>query len=160
MFKWNLMCFSSCLVPFVLSLGTTERNLAPSSSFPFIRCLHTLGRSPQSFLFSGKCNISRSSALRHCENVLGPVLCWAQSQLKTGKQLPLPLVCKANLPLDPELFALCYVFNGKAIEIFKLLLYHSNRFDMSSGKTVRGFLVQSLFFVSWAVNIPPLEGKH
>lgn len=53
-FKWNLMCFSSCLVPFVLSLGTTERNLAPSSSFPLIRCLHTLGRSPQSFLFSGK----------------------------------------------------------------------------------------------------------
>lgn len=31
MFKWNCLCFGLCLFPRVLSLGTPEKNLAPSS---------------------------------------------------------------------------------------------------------------------------------
>jgi len=31
MFSWNFLCFSLCPLPLVLSLGTTEKSLAPSS---------------------------------------------------------------------------------------------------------------------------------
>jgi len=31
MFRWNFLCFSLRLLPLVLSLGTTEKSLAPSS---------------------------------------------------------------------------------------------------------------------------------
>ena len=31
MFRWNFLCFSLCPLPLVLSLGTTEKSLAPSS---------------------------------------------------------------------------------------------------------------------------------
>ena len=31
MFSWNFLCFSLCLLPLVLSLGTTEKSLAPLS---------------------------------------------------------------------------------------------------------------------------------
>ena len=31
MFRWNFLCFSFCPLPLVLSLGTTEKSLAPSS---------------------------------------------------------------------------------------------------------------------------------
>jgi len=31
MFRWNLLCFSLCPLPLVLSLGTTEKSLALSS---------------------------------------------------------------------------------------------------------------------------------
>jgi len=31
MFRWNFLCFSLCLLPLVLLLGTTEESLAPSS---------------------------------------------------------------------------------------------------------------------------------
>ena len=30
MFSWNFLCFSLCPLPLVLSLGTTEKSLAPS----------------------------------------------------------------------------------------------------------------------------------
>jgi len=30
-FRWNFLCFSLCPLPLVLSLGTTEKSLAPSS---------------------------------------------------------------------------------------------------------------------------------
>lgn len=29
-FAWNVLCFSLCLLPLVLSLGTTEKSLTPS----------------------------------------------------------------------------------------------------------------------------------
>jgi len=29
--RWNYLCFSLCLMPLVLLLGTTEKSLAPSS---------------------------------------------------------------------------------------------------------------------------------
>jgi len=31
MFSWNFLCFSLCPLPIVLSLGTTEKSLAPFS---------------------------------------------------------------------------------------------------------------------------------
>ena len=34
MFSWNFLCFSLCPLPLVLSLGTTEKSLAPSSWHP------------------------------------------------------------------------------------------------------------------------------
>jgi len=34
MFRWNFLCFSLCPLPLVLSLGTTEKSLAPSSWHP------------------------------------------------------------------------------------------------------------------------------
>ena len=46
MFRGNLLCFSVCPLPLVLSLGTTEKSLAPSSfRLPF-RYLYTSMRSP------------------------------------------------------------------------------------------------------------------
>ena len=46
MFRGNLLCFSLCPLPLVLSLGTTEKSLAPSSLHPPFRYLCTLIRSP------------------------------------------------------------------------------------------------------------------
>ena len=37
MFRWNFPCISLCLLPLVLSLGTTENSLAPSSWYPPLR---------------------------------------------------------------------------------------------------------------------------
>jgi len=31
MFRWNFLCFNLCLLPLVLSLGTTDKSLAPAS---------------------------------------------------------------------------------------------------------------------------------
>ena len=39
MFSWNFLCFSLCPLPLVLSLGTTEKSLAPSSWHPPFRYL-------------------------------------------------------------------------------------------------------------------------
>ena len=50
MFRANLLCYSLCPLPLVLSLGTTERGLAPSSLHPPFRYLYTLIRSPWAFL--------------------------------------------------------------------------------------------------------------
>ena len=33
-FKWNFLYFNLCLLPFLLSLNTTEKSLAPSSLLP------------------------------------------------------------------------------------------------------------------------------
>lgn len=49
-FGGNLLHFSLCLPPLVLSLDTTEKNLASSSSHPPFRYLYTL-TSPQTLLF-------------------------------------------------------------------------------------------------------------
>ena len=37
--SWNFLCFSLCPLPLVLSLGTTEKSLAPSSRHPPLRYL-------------------------------------------------------------------------------------------------------------------------
>jgi len=39
LFSWNFLCFSLCPLLLVLSLGTTEKNLAPSSWHPPFRYL-------------------------------------------------------------------------------------------------------------------------
>ena len=39
MFRWNFLCFSLCPLPLVLSLGTTEKSLAPFSWHPPFRYL-------------------------------------------------------------------------------------------------------------------------
>jgi len=39
MFRWNFLCFSLCPLPLVLSLGTTEKSLAPSFWHPPLRYL-------------------------------------------------------------------------------------------------------------------------
>ena len=46
MFRANLLCFSLCPLPLVLSLGTTEESLTPSSLHPPSRYLYTLMSSP------------------------------------------------------------------------------------------------------------------
>ncbi|XP_068775232.1 uncharacterized protein [Struthio camelus] len=47
-FSWNCVCFSLCPLPLVLSLGTTEKSLAPSSRHPPFRQFYTLRRLPLS----------------------------------------------------------------------------------------------------------------
>ena len=49
MFRWSLLCFNLCPLPLGLSLGTTEKSLAPSSLYPLFRYLCTLIRSPRVF---------------------------------------------------------------------------------------------------------------
>jgi len=44
-FRWNFLCFSLCPLPLVLSLGTTEKSLAPSSRHPPSRYLSAFLRS-------------------------------------------------------------------------------------------------------------------
>ena len=39
MFSWSFLCFNLCPLPLVLSLGTTEKSLAPSSWHPPFRYL-------------------------------------------------------------------------------------------------------------------------
>ena len=53
MFRGNLPCFSLCPLPLVLSLGTTEQSLAPSSLHPPCRYWCTLMRSPWAFSSPG-----------------------------------------------------------------------------------------------------------
>jgi len=48
----NLLCFDFCQLPMVLPLGTTEKNLAPSSLHLHFRNLYTLLRSPLGLLSS------------------------------------------------------------------------------------------------------------
>lgn len=40
MFRWDFLCFSLCLLPPVLALGTAEKILAMSSWYPPLRYLH------------------------------------------------------------------------------------------------------------------------
>lgn len=51
MFKENSLYFSLCPLHHVISAGTTEKSLAPSSLLPPIRCLYTLQWDSQSLLF-------------------------------------------------------------------------------------------------------------
>ena len=46
MFRQSLLCFSLCPLPLVLSLGSTEKSLTPSSVHPSCRYLYTLMRYP------------------------------------------------------------------------------------------------------------------
>ena len=48
----EFLCFNLCTLPLVLSLGTTEKSLSPSSSFLLARYLYTLMRFLLSLLFS------------------------------------------------------------------------------------------------------------
>jgi len=52
MLRRNLPHFNLCLLPLVLSLGTTEKSLDPSSLQLLFRSLYTLTRCPLSLLFS------------------------------------------------------------------------------------------------------------
>jgi len=47
-FRWNFLCFSLCPLPFALSLGTTEKSLAPFSWHPPLRHLWAFIRIPES----------------------------------------------------------------------------------------------------------------
>ena len=60
MVKLIFPCFNLSPLPLVLSLGTTEKNLAPSSQHPPLRYLYTLMRSPLGLLFS---RLNRPSSL-------------------------------------------------------------------------------------------------
>ena len=51
MFRRNFLCFSLCSLPLVLSLGTTEKSLAPSSWHPPFRYLEAFIRSSLSLFF-------------------------------------------------------------------------------------------------------------
>ena len=62
MFGGNLLCFSVCTLPLVLSLGTTEKGLALSSLHPRFRYFHTLMRSPWAFSSPG-CTVPALSAV-------------------------------------------------------------------------------------------------
>jgi len=52
-FTGNFRCFNLCPLPFVLSLGMTERSQATSSSFPLIWYLYISIRSPWAFSSPG-----------------------------------------------------------------------------------------------------------
>ena len=52
MIRGNLLCFSLCPLPLILSLGTVEKSLALFSLYPPFRYLYTLIRSPLSYLLS------------------------------------------------------------------------------------------------------------
>lgn len=70
---------SLCLFPFVSSLGTTEKCLAPSSVLPPIKYLHTRVRSPQdpSQLNIPETKYSRNRAFSACkEALLDFMLCY------------------------------------------------------------------------------------
>jgi len=68
---WNLLCFGFCPLTLVLSLGTTEKRLAPSSLHPPFRYLHT-SVIPLSFLFSRLSSASflSLSSYERCSNGL------------------------------------------------------------------------------------------
>lgn len=50
-FRWNVLCFSLCLLSCVLSLGTTEKGLGPSSWHLPWRYLYASVRTPLGHLF-------------------------------------------------------------------------------------------------------------
>lgn len=50
--KWNFLYFNLCSLPVILSLGTTEKSLVPSSLLPTTWCLYTFQRSAPSLLLS------------------------------------------------------------------------------------------------------------
>lgn len=57
-FRWNSLCFNLCTLPLVLSMNTTDKSLAPSSSFLLNRHFYTPIRSHLSLLFSKLKNFS------------------------------------------------------------------------------------------------------
>ena len=67
----NLLCFSFCPLPLVLSLGTTEKSLAPSSLHFAFSYLYTLIRSALSLLFS-RLNSPSALGLSSCERCFSP----------------------------------------------------------------------------------------
>ena len=73
MIWWKLLCFSLCPLPLILSLGTTERSLAPSSLCPPFSHLYTLTRSPLSLL-SSRLNSPSSLYLSSEERYSGPLV--------------------------------------------------------------------------------------
>ena len=88
MFLWNLLCFSLCLLPLVLSLATTKTSLSPPSSHPPFRYSYRLIRFPLSLLFprlNGPGFPSLSSQER-CSSpliILAP-LSWTPSSISTS----------------------------------------------------------------------------
>lgn len=153
MFRLNLMCFILWSLPLVPLMYTTEWSLAPSSFLP-MKHLHT-SISPQSLLFSRKLHISGRLTLRHSKNVLSASLCWAQNQLNTtenstwlGREHQALMVWQ-----DPWLWllSLWYVFHGKATEIFKLLINHSNIFVLCLFQCRSCYGILETDFVSWTV---------
>ncbi|PKU46071.1 gamma-aminobutyric acid receptor subunit alpha-4 isoform x1 [Limosa lapponica baueri] len=79
MFRKNLLCFTLCLLPPVLSLGTTEKSLALSSLFPPIRYFYTWIRSPDpSHLLAKQSQLSQpflvGEMLQSLHHLCGPLL--------------------------------------------------------------------------------------
>lgn len=60
MYRGNILCFTLCLLPLVLALGTTEKSLGPFLHPPF-RYLYMLVRSLLIFLFSRWISLSSPS---------------------------------------------------------------------------------------------------
>lgn len=80
-YRWQFLCFSLCLLPLVLSLGTNEENLVPSSWHLSVRHLYALVRFPLSCLFS---RLNRPNSLSLREMFLFP------NHLQSPLLAPLP----------------------------------------------------------------------
>lgn len=68
-FRWNFLCFSFHQFPCILSLGTSEQRLVPSSGYPSLRYLYALIRSLHTHLLSSINSWALSFAfhmLSHC----------------------------------------------------------------------------------------------
>lgn len=87
MFKWDSLYFSLFTLSCLLSLGISEKNVAPSYSCPFIRYLCTLLRPPCTFLVFFRIHSSSSLSLSlyresSCiESFHGPVLAHSSSSI-------------------------------------------------------------------------------
>lgn len=64
MFMWNFMYSSLCLLPSILSLGTTTKSLVPFFRFPPTRYLYAFIRSPFSLLQAEQVLLNVSTAFR------------------------------------------------------------------------------------------------
>lgn len=85
-FIQHLLCFSLCPLALVTSLGTTEKNLTPSSLHPLYRCLYIL---MTSFLKSSLPQAEQSQLLaspqrRDVPFIILVALCWTPSNMSVS----------------------------------------------------------------------------
>ena len=91
MLRGNLLCFSVCPLPLVLSVGTTEKTLAPSSLHSPFRCVYM-------HLYMYK-----PLSAKVLSSWLGPILCHACSFSSPGAGLCASLGELHNVEVTPFL---------------------------------------------------------
>ena len=86
MFTWSSLSLSSCPLSLVLSSGSIEKSLTPTSLLPSIRYLYILLRSPWALSKLNRPRPFRISLYDRCSKclIISMTLCWTRSSMSTS----------------------------------------------------------------------------